>query len=269
MKPQASILQYAPRPRAQTVRLWAKRVLLAVTLLLLVVVCWRTAERVVSRLRIIRAQGPCLTYRLPPDSVVYDERIIEPTTPAGLVSRPLPARDAIEWTRDYAADAAGTKARATWVVPNPWQTFVRAAAADTGIALIVQPTLFLHARRASPSAPRRLVSVPFSAPPGAAGWTEFRSAFAGQTPAFVAHVFPVASWSSDVGWVRSSMHFSPSLADVAAGSLRFYAGQPDPADESHFTIDYETPDGRGTIDGWLMADDTVKLEVRDGPAARR
>ena len=45
--------------------------------------------------------------------------------------------------------------------------------------------------------------------------------------------------------------------------LKLYAGQADPADESHFTIDYETPRGRGTIDGWLMPDETVKLQLRE------
>jgi hypothetical protein len=52
-----------------------------------------------------------------------------------------------------------------------------------------------------------------------------------------------------------------------AQPLTLYAGQADPADESHFTIDYATRAGRGTIDGWLLADDTVKLQVRSGPAA--
>jgi hypothetical protein len=33
--------------------------------------------------------------------------------------------------------------------------------------------------------------------------------------------------------------------------LHLFAGQPDPADESHFTIDYEVDGDRGTIDGWL------------------
>lgn len=47
--------------------------------------------------------------------------------------------------------------------------------------------------------------------------------------------------------------------------VTLYAGQPDPADESHFTIAYESQGQKGTIDGWLMHDETVKLEVRDGP----
>ena len=48
--------------------------------------------------------------------------------------------------------------------------------------------------------------------------------------------------------------------------LTLYAGEPDANDESHFTVGYATSRGRGTIDGWLLSDDTVKLEVRDGPA---
>jgi hypothetical protein len=48
--------------------------------------------------------------------------------------------------------------------------------------------------------------------------------------------------------------------------LRLYAGQADSTDLSHFTIRYEVNNQPGTIDGWLKDDDTIKLEVRDGPA---
>ena len=48
--------------------------------------------------------------------------------------------------------------------------------------------------------------------------------------------------------------------------LRLYAGQADSTDLSHFTIAYEVNGQPGTIDGWLKDDDTIKLEVRDGPA---
>jgi len=51
-------------------------------------------------------------------------------------------------------------------------------------------------------------------------------------------------------------------------SLRIYAGQPDPADHSHFTIGYEMNSRSGIIDGWLQDDDSVKLKVRDGPATQ-
>lgn len=47
--------------------------------------------------------------------------------------------------------------------------------------------------------------------------------------------------------------------------LRIYAGQPDPADPSHFTIDYEMWGQRDTFDGWLQPDDTVRLKPRSRP----
>jgi hypothetical protein len=47
--------------------------------------------------------------------------------------------------------------------------------------------------------------------------------------------------------------------------LRVYAGQADPADASHFTIDYEQWDQRDTFDCWLQADDTVRIKPRQRP----
>jgi hypothetical protein len=45
---------------------------------------------------------------------------------------------------------------------------------------------------------------------------------------------------------------------------RVYAGQIDPADSSHFTIEYVWPDGvHGFLDGYLRAD-RVDLAVRPG-----
>lgn len=53
-----------------------------------------------------------------------------------------------------------------------------------------------------------------------------------------------------------------------ADHVRLYEGRPDPADRSHFTIDYELDGVRGTIDGWLRDDGTLTLLHRDGPAQR-
>jgi hypothetical protein len=46
------------------------------------------------------------------------------------------------------------------------------------------------------------------------------------------------------------------------GADRVYAGQPDPADPSHFVIDYDDEDGRHTVDGWLQDADTLKFRFR-------
>ncbi len=50
----------------------------------------------------------------------------------------------------------------------------------------------------------------------------------------------------------------------ATDLVRLYDGQPDPADESAFTIDYDLNGQRGTIDGKLGDDGAVTLTPRAG-----
>ena len=49
--------------------------------------------------------------------------------------------------------------------------------------------------------------------------------------------------------------------------VTIFAGQPDPANPAHFTIDYQSDGKNGTIDGWLQSDDTILLEPR-APVSR-
>jgi hypothetical protein len=46
-------------------------------------------------------------------------------------------------------------------------------------------------------------------------------------------------------------------------------GQPDPTDASHFTIACQRHGESKIIDGWMMPDDTIKLELRRAPASQR
>ena len=48
-------------------------------------------------------------------------------------------------------------------------------------------------------------------------------------------------------------------------AMVIHAGVADTQDASHFTITYELDGQPGTIDGWLVDDRSVVLEVRDGP----
>jgi hypothetical protein len=53
--------------------------------------------------------------------------------------------------------------------------------------------------------------------------------------------------------------------------VRLYAGQADPTDPSHFTIEYATEKvagvwDHGVVDGWLRDNDTLALKFRPGPA---
>jgi hypothetical protein len=70
-------------------------------------------------------------------------------------------------------------------------------------------------------------------------------------------------------------HFPPSgpyswlddLTRPPTAGLRFYAGQPDPADPARFTIRYDLSGGSGEIEGRLKDDGaTVSLRITSGPA---
>jgi hypothetical protein len=65
-------------------------------------------------------------------------------------------------------------------------------------------------------------------------------------------------WTKGTDWNQGEVSFSPR------GLFRIYAGRVDPTDPSHFTIDYELDDQRGTIDGRMREDDQVELRPRGG-----
>lgn len=51
------------------------------------------------------------------------------------------------------------------------------------------------------------------------------------------------------------------------GWIQLFAGQADPTNPARFTIQYETPEGHGDVEGILMDDDAVQLRIADGPLA--
>lgn len=111
------------------------------------------------------------------------------------------------------------------------------------------PTLFVHGLR-SPDGTRMLVTVPLMALEDA---EDLR-----------ADVF-VAATDDEPGLYRRS-ESQLVLRRWPDEHITFMAGQPDPADASHFTIRYRIGDRTGTIDGWLTNGATVRMQVRDGPA---
>jgi hypothetical protein len=57
------------------------------------------------------------------------------------------------------------------------------------------------------------------------------------------------------------------LENLGGGDyVRFYAGQPDPADPAHFTIRYQFNNKPGVIDGRLNEDDTITLVKKESAA---
>jgi hypothetical protein len=66
---------------------------------------------------------------------------------------------------------------------------------------------------------------------------------------------------------RSPISFGPLIADSTGKTPRIYAGQPDLNDASHFTMQFEFPDGRtGTIHGRLSDDDSIDFQFESGPS---
>jgi len=143
---------------------------------------------------------------------------------------------------------------------------MQAAACDIPKDVAVIPWLakstivFLHHLRATDNS-ERLVYVSLWPPQ-----------FAGLAPSFnpghfgvqlIAFVMSPATLALGTRPTFSNRLGNSGERDLPNGTLRLFAGQPDPVDESHFTIRYELDGKPNIIDGWLMPDDTVKLEPRN------
>lgn len=222
-------------------------------------------------------QRQCMAYARPPDFVVLDD---DPARAAALLAAdpqyrrgdqtmtPEPGLNGPFLLAEYRPDAIAR------FLPNE----------ASGVA-------FMHARR-SPGGQERLVIV-------SCGWAwayycgyslgidagtvvvpgSWRS-----NPTVADRKGQVGSVSAEPNW-RWTVGHDGGPREFRAG-FRVFAGQPDPADPSHFTIAYERRKltleevelgvirwvdedtarwERGTIDGWLRDDDTVEMRVRDGP----
>ena len=114
----------------------------------------------------------------------------------------------------------------------------------------IKVTLFLHEHRAVGGKRPRLLAATFDA-------TTF---IAGDPQPVVWKVYSpgMLFWPALHG-TQTGLGFSCAPSEP----LRLHFGQPDPADESHFTIQYDAGDRRGVLDGWLQPDDTIKLAAHD------
>ena len=200
-----------------------------------------------DKLTFLHHQARCMAFDLPADTVTYTE---DASTIARLTGG---AASGNGWATAF----HNGKPVAYYLAPRSLVYLEQSGACD-----IPQGSgpVFLHARRAG-SGPQRLVVVKTDV------MRNFRR-LRGTIPDRLLDVSVVwpATVRSGANLTRSL--WEPPRGSPAFGTLTLYAGRPDPADDSHFTIDYQTPDGRGTIDGWLQPDDMVTLTVRDGPLAR-
>lgn len=245
--PQAS----QPAPQVRPRRRWDAsllRVGLMVTLLVAVgagLVYSRVYQR---RATLLRIQQACMRYSLPPETVVYDEH---PDRAAELLKR-NDGYLAVELGGSGGSPTAG-RISTDWIVLRRW-------AMPSAPQSTTDPVLFLHERRTADGdhgvvcvevdRPNRRLRVTFVHPGGVT-----------VNPHAVTDV-PLAP-PPEEGLVMLSPGrdpFESKLAEVPSGAradLRFFAGRPDPADPTHFSLPYEWDGRRGEIEMWVQSDQAV------------
>lgn len=233
----AAPLAYAPYRRRRRGRRWAAAGLLLAGL---AVAAWRFGPPYWRQGKYLWWQHRCMARAEPPDRVVYED---DPA--AG--DRLLAAGGDYQPAFGPATPSAGAGR------PVVYQPRLLAERPDLG----KNPVLFLHARRA-PGGRERLVVVRMLV-----------GQPLGQRLVVVrATAMDPASWAagSTAMPINSPRYTSGLWYLRPSDRLRCFAGQPDPADPSHFTIRYERDGVAGTFHGRLRNDDLVALTV-DGPLA--
>jgi hypothetical protein len=228
-------LEYAKRPSV-TRRRWFRRAVVGLFIASVAMSAVWWAPPAWNRARLLYVQRQCMRYAAPDGQLICAE--------------PLP----------YGGQTPPFTVAAT--DPNCFSEFVGrgwgAAGTPIRVRAIVQgPVLFLHERR-SKSGVRRLVVVRRTPPGGRMSWdiplsfnvTLIEPAGLSGPPRMDGFDLPDA--------------VPPRFGDGSPNPplLRLFAGQPDPADESHFTIEYEVDADRGTIDGWLRDSQDASNPVR-------
>jgi hypothetical protein len=253
----AAPLPYAPAPKWHR-RKDVRRYVLLGLVLAITFAGWRWGPAAWKHGQFLYWQRQCLAYVPAPRHVVYET---EPTLAAGLLKQPGYVNVAPKGAPPVAA-----------YTPRCWSEAMRiggVAVANTGFGPGGPGAcLFLH-ERTTRSGVRRLVAV--HAPAG----TPAVAAVPVPAPVIVQPATLTArpAVRDAVARVQLDLSFEEpsggrfSLLSMPTGSgTRFFDGQADPADPSHFTIPFEAGGSRGTVEGWLEEGDRLRLAFNSRPA---
>ena len=188
----------------------------------------RYAKMAGERWRVNRLYRECAAHMSPAPTVVWEEHA-----------------EQVKQLRDY--EIVGSHhGNAAYVVPAKWRNLNAAI----GQQIQTWGTLFLH-ERATPNSKRKLlVGV------DVAGWSR------GGPVVLFARVRTIAPAAPMRLPTQAKVEHPSVMLATSESPLRLFAGQPDPNDASHFTVDYAVGDVKGIIDGWLKEDGSVLLERR-------
>ena len=233
-------LNYAPRV------LYFQRRALHRTALALVIACllawagFKWGPRAWEHAKILYWQRAVMRYSPPPDQLVYE-------------SDPVRARALLK--SDTFEELTGSYGEAALRIAPAWDSF-----ASLTLPYENHPgaTLFAHARQNSLGQPRIVVVI--------GGWPTSVLHGGQSTDTVEVEVIIVrpGTWASMPSELTplNYPHWIQLPLPAPIRHVQWFAGQPDPMDESHFTIAYCVDGGRGLVDGWLGDDDQVVLESR-------
>ena len=246
----AEPLEYAPRPPL-TRRRRFRRIIVLCLLVATLYPGWRYGPPLWKRAVLLHHQRRCLEYTASADFVAYESA--HPVA-SELLKRPGYVPVAIVDPANY-----GNPGPVAAHVPPALRDLERSIGGTfaSGPASV----LFLHERRAKDGA-RRLVIVQR----GTMNYAPFTTPFD-----LMVSVFEPATFRDDLKVVLSAnahaFIWNGPVSAVASKDLRFYAGQPDPADAARFTIRYSLEGQEGEVEGRLSDDGSeVKVEIKSGPA---
>ena len=229
----ATPLQYAPRPPAlRNPRL--RRYALLLVIGAIVVMTLLRAPRIVNYVLLLRHQRACMAYIAPPTQVILE-------------TDPIEAKKLLAADSGYDTNSQATLA---YLIPPQWLAYHT----PIGGSFQTSGTVFLH-ERTSRTNVRCLVAVDVNLIPLAPR----------QVASLGARIIRPGSVlrGPRTGQSVTRGDGAQISFDRDAQRLTIFAGQPDPNDSSHFTIDYELDGAHITLDGWLEDEQTVKIEIRE------
>lgn len=249
------LLEYAPRPPLSRLRRAISMLVIVASLFGVGIGAWYWQHTVIPGWRKWQATRQamaqwerCMAYTAPTDQVVYEED----TAKAALL-----LMDPASYFRlNYATDPP-TARRCDPAIPALLTTVHSSDGARQGSAV-----LFCHERNNRRlSGERQALIVKLESTRG--GIFDSQNAWIFDVNAVL------LAWTGELG-IRSwkVRLLVPTDLNAETYKVRFYAGQPDPQDETHFTIPYEIDGHPGIIDGWLGPLSQPVLKVRSGPATR-
>lgn len=235
---------------------WRWRIACLVAILVALYCAVRYGGDTLRQAQCVYWQRQCLNYTAAPDQVVYEE---EPTAAARLLAgNPLCTR---RTSRNPVIAGEPLPPKPAVLRPGCWQSLcdTLTTAGRPTYSPLDAAIVFLHERTA-PNGERYLVCVDY-----------YRDGGAFQ-PVWIAgfNCTPIAVVPGTLTHLPRTVPFGYDI-DVISGypkqppNTRIYAGQPDPADPSHFTIRYEMWGKEDAIDGRIDNTGHIILQQRHIP----